>query len=341
MAIVSSCKLVPDAISGATSKYYKNGNSIYHQSDETRLKVGEIAIDGEVKNPGKVKLKRLYKREVFYKQATLNDSGHIQFVGAYRYRGYSLFDVLNSFIVEKKNLEEFRPATDLFIIIENEKGDRISFSWNEIFFTHFPHQVIIATEMSPIKPYKREVEYPTGNAWKVIASTDLFAYRELENPTKIIVKSFDKKDYIINRDFKKTISPKVDIYKNDSMFLTIDTLMNSQPLIQYNLVFYGLGMGYHPSSTFKGFDMLPLVEQQFTGDLNKWMASGVACFAGIDGYRVIYSFSELFNRVDQVKPILAIPDKYSESGYFRIYHPSSFYADMSAKGLAEIYLFLE
>jgi hypothetical protein len=340
MAIVSSCKLLPDAISGATSKYYKNGNSLYHQTDETKLQVGEINIEGEVKNPGKVKLRNLYKREVFYKQATLGDSGKINFVGAYRYRGYSLFDMLNSFIVEKKNLEEFRPSTDLYIIIENDKGDRVTFSWNEIFFTHFPHQVIIATESAPIKPYKREVEYPTGTSWKVVASTDLFAYRELENPTKIIVKSFDKKTYEINRKLEDPYSPKVDIVVDNLLKRTIGSEEQFADKRKYNAVFYGLGMGYHDTPNFQGFPLRPCVEEYFAADAESWQSNGLVCAVGKDGFRNIFSVGELFNRVDGVEPILAIPPV-KESGHYRLYHPSAFYADFSVRNLKELNFFKE
>lgn len=338
VTIFSSCNFLPDAISGATSKYYKNGNSVYHQTDETKLKVGEIVIEGEVKNPGKVSLRRLYKREVFHKQATLGDSGKIDFVGAYRYRGYSLFDMLNSFIVEKKNLEEFRPATDLYIIIENDKGDRVSFSWNEIFFTHFPHQVIIATESAPIKPYKREVEYPTGNAWKVVASTDLFAYRELENPTKIIVKSFDKKSYTINRELDDKYSPNVTIVVDNNTVKTVDATETSATDITYNAVFYGLGMGYHDTPYFRGFPLRPHVTDFFAADAASWQRNGLVCAVGKDGFRNIFSVSELLNRVDGVEPILAIPPV-KESGHFRLYHPSAFYADFSVRNLMELNFF--
>lgn len=335
--MLSSCNLIPDAFTGATKNYDANGNSLFHRTDETSLVTGNLFIEGEVKNPGEVKLKKYYKREVFYKQATPSDSGSYNFVGAYRYRGYSLFDILNPFIVEKKNVEVFRPSTDLYIIIENDKGDKVTFSWAEIFLTHTPHQVLIATEMAPIKPYKKEVDYPTGKVWKIVAANDLFAFRELENPTKIIIKSFDKKEYAINREIKNPFTPSVNVFIADKLVSTIDSTYNQKATVEYKSIFYGMGMGYHSSPTFKGVELMPIAADN---ELN-YMQKGLVCFAGLDGYRVVFSYSELFNRVDQVKPILAKPDKYSESGYFRVYHPNSFYADMSAKALAEIYLFEE
>ena len=339
--VSSSCNILPDAFSGATSKYYKNGNSLFHQTDETELKVGNLTVEGEVKNPGEVKFRKLYKREVFYKQATMGDSGKVDFVGAYRYRGYSLFDVLNPFIVEKKNLEEFRPATDLYIVIENDKGENVTFSWNEVFFNPVAHQVIIATEMAPIKPYKREVDYPVGNIWKVVSAGDLFAHRELENPCRIIIKSFDKKFYEINRNLEDRYSPKVDIFVDNNLKRTICADEQFTDEVTYNAVFFGLGMGHHDTPTFRGFPLLPCVEEYFAADAASWLRNGVVCVAGVDGYRAIYSVAELFNRVDQVRPLLAISDDQQKSGHYRIYHPMAFYGDFSVRNLAELYFFRE
>lgn len=337
--LFSSCSLIPDAISGATKGYDADGNSFYHRTEETKLKIGELWVEGELRKTGKVNLKKYYKREVFYKQGTPNDSGKVDFVGAYRYRGYSLFDLLNPFILEKKNAEEFRPATDVYIIIENDKGDQVVFSWEEIYLTHIPHQVILATEQASIEPYKREVSYPKGNVWKVVAANDLFAYRELENPTKITVKSFDRKQYVVDRKLEDPFSPTVSIVVDDNHVKTIDAKNESVASLKHYSVFYGMGMGFHNTPHFEGYLLRALVEEFFADQNPQWMRTGLACVVGKDGFRNILSVSELFNRVDQVEPILAIPPDDSRSGQFRLYAPWAFYADFSVKNLAEIYFF--
>ncbi len=338
--IASSCNMLPDAISGATKGYDAEGNSFFHRTEETKLKAGELWVEGEVRKPGKVNLRKYYKREVFYKQGTPNDSGRVDFVGAYRYRGYSLFDLLNPFILEKKNAEEFKPATDVYIVIENDKGEKVVFSWLEIFLNPIPHQVIIATDQASIEPYKREVDYPKGKVWKVVAANDLFAFRELENPSKIYVKSFDKKDYVINRELDEPFSPTVNIVINDVLKYVVDSNCNELTR-RYNSVFYGMGMGYHDTPNFEGFLMSSFIGEDLKKGESNWMQQGIACIVGKDGFRNIFSVSELFNRVDQVQPILAIPPADSGSGQFRLYHPSAFYADFSVKNLAEIYMFIE
>ena len=85
----------------------------------------------------------------------------------------------------------------------------------------------------------------------------------------------------------------------------------------------------------------PFVSEHFEPNYSKWMRNGIAFVVGKDGFRNVFSVSELFNRVDQVEPILAIPDNKQKSGHFRLYHPSAFYADFSVRNLAEIYFFQE
>jgi hypothetical protein len=338
---MSSCNLIPDAISGATRGYNADGNSFYHRTDEAKLKSADIFVEGEVKSPGKIKYKRHLKREVLHKQATLNSEGGIDFVGAYRYRGYSLFDLLNPFILDKKNAEEFVPATDVYIIIENDKGERVTFSWAELYLGHAMHQVIIATEQASIEPYKIEVDYAKGNVWKVVASADLFAYRELENPTKIIVKSFDKKHYPIDRELEEPYSPTVNLVFNNEIKGVVSSNVDSISHRQYDAVFFGMGMGYHDTPSFEGPMLKPLVSPYLSQNYAGWMRNGLVCAVGKDGFRNIFSVSELLNRVDQVEPILAIPPVESGRGHFRLYHPSAFYADFSVRNLAELYFFQE
>lgn len=89
-----------DAVKGATRFAGMEGNSMYHQSDAISLSIGEITVGGEVKEPGNISLRRQIKREVFVKEQITGPEGETQFIGAYRYRGYSLFDLLHPFEYE-------------------------------------------------------------------------------------------------------------------------------------------------------------------------------------------------------------------------------------------------
>lgn len=326
-----------DAISGASKSLSGDGNSLYHQTDEQSLATGSLLVAGEVEEPGVADLEKLYKRELVMKESTYEEG--IRFIGAYRYRGYSLFDLLNSFRQKKKNADTFRPPIDLYIIIENDVGDQVVFSWSEIFHTTIPHQVMIATEMAPIVPYRKEVAYPVSDTWKVIAGNDLLAFRHLTNPVKIIVASFDQKNYPIQRDLKPLYSDQVTVVKGEVQLLQIETPYESNRLTTYESSFFGMGMGNHPADPFEGPQLRTLINEKVDLRDPMQIQKGLVCFAGLDGYRAVYSFSELFNRNDQMHPILDITPTPDEGGYYRIFHPADFFADRSVKSLQEIYFF--
>jgi hypothetical protein len=82
--------------------------------------------------------------------------------------------------------------------------------------------------------------------------------------------------------------------------------------------------------------MLNGVLDPFDAKLNR---SGLVCFVSVDGYRAVYSYSELFNRADQTAPLLAITQNKDDGGFYRNFLPGDFYADRSVKALREIYVF--
>ncbi len=349
--VLSSCRqtkdTTTDAVSGATKSTSKAGNSLYHQTEEVLMKTGKLKVAGEVKQGGMVDFSKHYKREVFVKESLINRANEPEFTGAFRYSGYSLFDLLNEFILTKKNSAEFRPEIDVYIIIENDKGESVAFSWSEIFHTMNPHQVIIATESAPIKPHRKEVSYPVSHVWKVVASNDLFTFRNLENPVMITVCSFDKKQYPINRDLEKVYSSELkvvfedidQIYSGKNFF--IQQPIAKDKLRRYHSTFYGMGMGYHPKPIFDGIMLHEVIQDSVELFDSQLIRQGLVCFAAEDGYRTIFSYSELFNRADQAFPMLSVTENDDDGGYFRIYMPTDFYADRSVKALKEIYIFRE
>ncbi len=324
-----------DAITSATVK--SNGNSIYHQSQAFELQSGSLQIVGEVEKPGTVDLSALYLHEVVVKESEMKGDS-VVFIGAYRYTGYSLLDILNPYILKKKNAELFRPVIDAYVEIENADGEKVVFSWSEIFHVNQLHQILIATGGSQVNPHKKQVEYPRAEKWKVVAAGDLRNSRQLINPVRITVRSFDRKDYIITRNLKPLFSPEVRLCADAT-----ETKLMSWPTVgqlkHYETLFYGMGMGYHPSESFSGLPLDDLVSDAYQLNSKELQRTGLVCFAGLDGYRSLFSFSELFNRVDQVPAVVTRTGPGIEGGMYRIFHPSDFFADRSVKALQEIYVF--
>lgn len=339
--IVSSChfQLPADGISGASIQMAANGNSLFYQKDSHRMQAGKLEIAGEIKNPGMVDLEKLYTREIVLKEM-INRSGQDEFMGAYRYIGYSLHDLLHEHLLDKKNSEAFRPATDVYIIVENAAGDQVSFSWSEIFHSSQPHQAMIAVAMAPIVPFKKEVQYPVVQYWRLVSGGDLYAERQLENPVRINVVSFDKKEYPINRDIEPLYSKDIKIYQGVELLGEIGESDHEQyAQAHYSTCFYGMGMGYHPAADgFTGPSMEAMLQQMIQLNDPDLLRNGLVCFVGLDGYRAVYSLSELFNRNDQIAPIFAVNT--SEGGLYRNFLSTDFYADRSVKSLQEVYFFV-
>jgi hypothetical protein len=303
------------------------------------MNTSTIMVKGEVMTPGIVDLSMLYKHEIVLKEAVLDSSNEIEFIGAYRYIGYSLYDLLQPFVLNKKNAETFKPQIDLYIVIENDKGESVVFSWSEIFHTCNIHQVLIATESAPVKPHKVQVNYPVTQTWKVVAGNDLFSFRILENPTSITVYSFDKKEYPIDRTISPMFSSEVKVISDSKEIASIPVIQDKTQSIRYNTIFYGMGMGYHHNPYFEGLSLPELLKEQIRTADSERIRHGLVCFASVDGYRSVFSYSELFNRNDQVIPILAIPENHQDGGYYRNFLPTDFFADRSVKSLKEIYFF--
>ena len=75
-------------------------NNFYDNVETYQLPVKELFIDGEIANPGKVDFSDLPVHSVIVKEALLDSAGGDKFTGAYRYDGYSLFDILDKRILK-------------------------------------------------------------------------------------------------------------------------------------------------------------------------------------------------------------------------------------------------
>ena len=329
-----------DATSGATVTTSLNGNSLYHRHPGTQLEQLKLEVEGEVEGAGEAVFKGIYPHEVVVKQTRMNTDSSVEFIGAYRYWGYSLFDILQPFVLKKKNAEVFKPAIDAYIVVTNDKGDSVTFSWSEVFHSANHHQIIIATGISPVKPYRKDVNYPIPESWKLVAGADLYAQRYLDSPTKICIKSFDRKDYPITRNMAPLFSPNPVININGNASVQIPLIEDRSRYQTFHSTFYGMGMGFHPIPKFEGIPLSEVMPKGFNLFDPHWIQKGLVCIASADGYRAVFSYSELFNRNDQTMPLLAVPDNPDEGGYYRIFLPTDFFADRSVKAVSEIYLFM-
>jgi hypothetical protein len=160
-------------------------NSFYDNTETFSLPLRELTVDGEIANPGIVDFAVLPVHSVIVREALLDSAGGDRFTGAFRYDGFSLFDVLEKRIIRKANAEEFSPIIDLYIEIENDEGDKVVFSWGEIYYLNNLRKIIIATGVSRIVPSRTKDLWVLPEENKIVAACDFFSDRAVKSVSEI------------------------------------------------------------------------------------------------------------------------------------------------------------
>jgi len=308
-------------------------NDFFDNEPFYELPVKELYIDGEIGNPGIVEFSQLPVRSLIVKE-TVIDADSNKFVGAYRYDGYSLYDIMNVSRLDKINKEEFPPIIDVYIEIENDNGDKALFSWGEIFYPTNRHQIIVAAKVMMIKPSKTKDEWPLPETCKIVVGTDLLTERNITNPVKITVRSYNKTFEVSNRE--GTYSPEINIFSDSIIIATLSELPANQDLITYPTIFYGRGRGIHSVTPFQGIMLKNILSSHFSLSKDN-IQKGIFVVAAQDGYRTVYTFSEIMNRNDQSEVLVVDMGEGTEEGRFRLFPAADFFSDRAIFAVKGIY----
>ncbi len=309
-------------------------NDFYDDAPQSDLKMSTLTIGGEVENPGVVDFSSLPVRQVVVKETEYNNENG-KFTGAYQYEGYSLYDMLDKIVLKKKNQEEFPPIIDLYVEVESASGEKVVLSWGEIYYPIHRHEILIAAKVRRIVPSKTKDLWPLPVDAKLVVASDLHTERNISNPVKITVKSGTVK-YRIDRDIK-------DMYANDVKFYHKNTLVNTLtektlpglPLVNYGSVFYGRGRGIHGTTPFRGMMLKDFSLEIYPMDMET-LRNGLFVVAAPDGYRAVFSYSEIFNRNDQAEVLIVPMVGISDQGAYILYPAADFFSDRSIRCLNEI-----
>jgi hypothetical protein len=311
-------------------------NNFYDNTESYILPVKALIIEGEIANPGKVDFSVLPVHSVIVKETLLDSAGDDRFVGAYRYDGYSLFDILDNSMLKKVNISEFRPIIDLYVELENDKGEKVVFSWGEIYYPNNLHKIIIASAVSRIVPSKTKELWPLPVESKIVAANDLVTERNISSPVKITVKSFPL-SFTVIKDLSPLYSPQIKIFNSSKLAAEIEKLPENINNETFNTIFYGRGKGIHSTKPFTGYLLKDLLLKYYPAGREN-LKSGIMCFAGKDGYRCAVSFSELFNRNDQQEFLLVKTEPDEDGGLYRIFPACDFFSDRAIKSVSEIHM---
>jgi len=310
-------------------------NDFYDDAETVKFKLPIIEILGEITNPGKCNLIALPLRSVIVKE-TLLENNKDKFIGAYRYDGYSLYDMLNLSILKKKNEADFPPIIDLYVEIENDKGEKVVLSWGEIYYPVHRHEILIATQVARIVPSKTKELWPIPLDSKLIVASDLLTHRNISNPTKITVKSYSGK-YEITKGMSPMYCKDFTLSDGGKKMESIGTLPTELKKLTYPTVFYGRGKGIHRTTPFTWILLKELLAKYLkTNDQN--IKTGLFVIAGKDGYHAAFSFSEVMNRNDQNDFLVVSLEKDEDGGVFQIFPSSDFFSDRAIKSVESIKL---
>lgn len=307
-------------------------NNFYDDAKTKILGTSTIQVSGQVKSETKVNLTELPLRSVIVKE-TLPSGDSTKFIGAYRYDGYSLFDILNRVKIEKKT-KKFNPIIDLFVLVTNEHSDSVVFSWGEIFYPIHRHEIIIASRVMRIVPSKTKELWPLPSEPRIVAGADLLTERNISNPCKIeiLVAPF-------NADESKKGIPlhaKNFVVIDHNKILTTIGDFPSGPIQQtYPTVFYGRGRGIHGVREFHGPELHKVLGKFFKLS-TKNIQKGYFIIAAPDDYHGVFTFSEVFNRNDQSSFLLTKKPKGADGRKFAIYPAPDFFSDRAIKAVDEI-----
>jgi hypothetical protein len=304
-------------------------NSLFDDAEIKTYTPKSLAIQGEVANPGLVDLSQLPLQSIPIKELAL-ENGKQVFRGAFFVTGYSLYDILNRVQVKKAPDNSFGPLVDLYVIVENDQGEKAVLSWGEIYYTTDKSNIIIAKSIQGINPAHNNTRWPLPAEPHLICGNDLSNARFLSNPTKITVKSF--RGQFAGEKPKDLYASEIKIVA-ETASASIGDIPSSVASRKYSGISYGHGSGFKGVLNISGFPLKDLIASQITPDR---YSEAIVVASAKDGYRSVFSAGEIMNRNDN-QDFLLIDKKDSKAdGRYTLFLPGDFFADRDVKAVEKL-----
>jgi hypothetical protein len=306
-------------------------NSLFDVFPAKTYNPGKIMVQGEVQDPGMVDLSQLPLRNAPVKELALENGKQI-FKGAFYFSGYALYDILNGKRVKKDPENSFSPPVDLYVIVENEKGDKAVFSWGEIYYKS-SFNILITKSIQPIYPARLKTSWALPEEPRLVCANDLLNVRFIRNPAKITVRSYHGS--MASEKPKSIYSPAIRIAAKGSSAV-IRTIGPSVERRHYESVLYGHGMGFREVLALTGYLLKDLLASNVKITPER-LQGAIIVVSAKDGYRSVFSVSEVMNRSDNQDLLLNdLGDSPNEGRYTLI--ASDFFADRNVKAIEKIEL---
>jgi len=322
--IVVAVSLAQDAKQGT--------NSFFDDSQAKEYAVRSILVEGEVENPGTVDLTQLPLRSVPIKDISMQ-AGKPSFQGAFYYSGYSLYDILDGRRVKKAAENTFSPLLDMYVVVENSQGEKAVFSWGEIYYVRDNHSILIARNVQAINPSKlQSVQWPPPGEPRLICSGDLMNARHLGNPTRIVVRSF--RGTFATQKPANIYAPEFTIVMAGKS-INVGEMSPAMEKRKYRHAGYGHGTGFKGIEEVTGVLLKDVLDAKIKTSADD-LRQGIAVISAKDGYRGVFSLSELLNRNDNREFLLLDRKGIQADGRYVLFAAPDFFVDRNVKAIEKI-----
>jgi len=304
--------------------------SFFDDSEIREYSLKSILVEGEVENTGVVDF-ALLPINSFPAKDVLFGKDKNKFNGSYFFSGYSLFDIINQKKVKKANEAEFKQAVDLYVIVENDKDEKVVFSWGELFYSKDNFKTVITKSVRAINPSKMKMKWSLPENPILACGNDAFNFRFIANPTKITVRSFAG-TYSKER-IKEIYTPEFTVTSTGGNINVKDIAGIEKR--KFRGLGYGHGMGWKGVDEVEGFVFKDVMKAYARID-EQQIASTILCLSAKDGYRVTYSLSEIVNRNDMNDFLLIEENGSLEKGKYNLFATPDFFVDRNVRSVEKI-----
>jgi len=131
-------------------------------------------------------------------------------------------------------------------------------------------------------------------------------------------------------------APNIDVFVGDDLSFSINKPNEDLKAVSYESTFYGRGRGIHSTTPFNGQMMREVLSGQIQLSAET-LRESYLIFAAKDGYRGVFTYSEIFNRNDQAELLLIYMPENNDGGAFRLFPAGDFFSDRAISSLNRIY----
>lgn len=305
-------------------------NSFYERGPVKEYEIRTIFVGGEVAEPGPVELASLPLRSAAVKE-TAWEEGKPAFKGAYFLTGYSLYDILNKKIVRKAR-EDFHPEVDLFVVVENAKGDKAVFSWGEIFYARDPFGALITRSARSVTAPKHNRDWPLPEESRLAVAGDLYNARFIANPIKVTVKSAPGE--YPGKKHQSAYAPEFKVLcgGRETAVRKPGKLAGKRGYVYSG---YGHGTGFKGLKETGGW-LFKDVLAKTAGVAPQDCAGALVVVSAGDAYRAAYSLCEIVNRGDNADFLVSDRGDDEKDGKYSLLAAPDFFVDRNVRSMAKV-----